>query len=115
MITLLINFKKLLIYEAGNILYWIDGNVQFNHVKKRAKKMDIKSPHEFAAENCPKLILDVSLSLGDWNLITQWVKDYADYYHGEMVARSCDICQGTMYYGKDNKLMCQTCHPYFVE
>lgn len=77
--------------------------------------MDIKSPHEFAADNCPQLILDVSLSLGDWNLITQWVKDYADYYHGEMVARSCDICKGTMYYGKDNKLMCQTCHPYFVE
>ena len=112
---LLRNFKKLLIYEAGNILYWINGNVQFNHVKKRVKKMDIKSPHEFAADNCPQLILDVSLSLGDWNLITQWVKDYADYYHGEMVARSCDICKGTMYYGKDNKLMCQTCHPYFVE
>lgn len=33
---LLRNFKKLLIYEAGNILYHINGNVQFNHVKKRA-------------------------------------------------------------------------------
>ncbi len=29
------NLKKLLIYEAGDILYCIDDNVQFNHVKKR--------------------------------------------------------------------------------
>jgi len=77
--------------------------------------MDIKSPIEFANERSPKLLLDVSLNLGDWAAINEWVKAYAEYYHEEIVKDSCEVCQGSMYYGKDNKLMCQTCHPYFIE
>jgi hypothetical protein len=77
--------------------------------------MDLKTPIEFARERSPELLMDVSLSLGDWAAINEWVKDYARYYHEEIVKDSCEVCQGSMYYGKDNKLMCQTCHPYFIE
>jgi len=77
--------------------------------------MDLKTPIEFARERSAKLLLDVSLSLRDWAAINEWVKAYAQYYHQEQLNRSCEVCKGSMYYGKDNKLMCQTCHPYFVE
>jgi hypothetical protein len=77
--------------------------------------MDLKTPIEFARDRSPELLMDVSLSLGDWAAINEWVKDYARYYHEEIVKDSCEVCQGSMYYGKDNKLMCQTCHPYFIE
>jgi len=77
--------------------------------------MDLKTPIEFAKERSPKLLMDVSLSLGDWAAINEWVKDYARYYHEEIIKDSCEVCQGSMYYGKDNKLMCQICHPYFIE
>lgn len=48
------------------------------------KKKEMKTPEEFAKQKNAKLFFDIEMSLNNWHLINQWVKDYAEYYHQEM-------------------------------
>tara|TARA_Y100000385_G_C13007877_1_gene600288 strand:+ start:100 stop:291 length:192 start_codon:yes stop_codon:yes gene_type:complete len=52
----------------------------------------MKTPEQFAKEKNPKLFFDVELSLNDWYMINQWVKDYAEYYNKE-ITKHDNVCR----------------------
>lgn len=53
---------------------------------------DMKTPEEFAYKNNPSMFFDLEMSLNDWRIITEWVKNYSEYYHKEM-SKQDNICR----------------------
>ena len=77
-------------------------------------KRAMKNPIEFAREKKLKELFDIEMSIGSWNIINQWVKDYAHYFHFEMTNQEeiCDECCGVGWYGQDDLICnCEKCNP----